>query len=204
MPFAPAPLANYGVARIRNSYSTVIRATAGLVTYWPGGIFNNSITNVPSTSVNNYTLPAQWTMEIWVKFTSGSPGNCGIFSVWTTNGVMLWVDSTNARYKLHVNATDLDSGIAPALGFWTYLAGTYDGTSRSIFVNGRLLGGPTSGVAPVAVSTPLIAGNYAGSGNGGVAGLPGSLRDAAVYSRALSPAEVYQHYLAGISATPTF
>lgn len=177
----------YGLPSKGSPYSAIVRATPGLVTYWPGNL------GAGTTSGSNFTMPAAFTMECWVKITSLA-ANRGIFSNWAGgNGAMLWVDASNTRFKFHVNSSDVDSGVAPPAAF-CYLAATYDGTSRAIYVNGTLSGGPTSGVTPSASSTPLLVGNYASSG---VSDLVGVVADGAIYSRPLNPGEITQHYIAG-------
>ena len=173
----------------RRSYNSLIRATPGLVTYWAGQMGNLT------TSINNYTMPTgAFSMECWVRITSVA-GNVGLWAQWNSVGPMIWVDATFARYMFHVNSSDIDSGVAPTANRWQHVVGTYDGTSRAIYVDGSLKGGPTSGVTPSAATSPLLFGNYTGSGNGG---LTGTGADGAIYNRALTPAEVSRHYIAGI------
>lgn len=185
----PQVLLRPGLPGPRYPYAALIRRCPGLVTYWPGQ--SNA-----SSSVANYAMPTTaWTMEIWFKITTAGT-NLGIFSNWSTNGPVIWLDvSGSGQIAIHVNASDVGSGVIPASATWYYVAAMYDGTNRLIYVNGTLKGGPTSGITPVQAATPLITQNYAGSGAGDWVG---QTADAAVYSRALSPGEVYQHYIAGL------
>lgn len=181
------PAAVFGLPRPSLTYDSLVRATSGLDTFWAAQFAKRS-------TVSNYVMPAKFTLAVWVKWTTLN-ANRGIFSNWAgNNGSMLWV-ATDSKVKFHVNATDVDSGLTPALSTWYHIVATYDGTSRAIYINGSLAGGPTSGVTPNAVSTPLASHNYVGSGQADIAA---TLTDAIVVSRALGADEVAQHYTAGV------
>jgi hypothetical protein len=189
MPISGSPLLPIGGAPgPKPTYEALVRLHRPDV-YWPG---NMSV----SVSAANYVMPLVFTLECWVKWLAGNT-NTGIFSCWNSNGSMLWV-ATDGNIKFHVNGTDVSAGVGSSNGVWTYLVATYDGTYRTIFVNGAIAGGPTSGVTPVAATSKLMTHGYTGlTGN-----LSATVADAAVYSRALSPAEVWQHYLVGRIGRP--
>jgi len=72
---------------------------------------------------------------------------------------------------------------------WTHLAGTYDGSSATLFVDGVKVGSLSiSGTFPLD-TTPVILG-----GNGNAAAItelfPGRIDEVALYNRALTPAEI--------------
>lgn len=186
------PIAQFGLPRTNRGYSDVVRGTSGLLTFWPGpGPLAGSI-----TSFFNYIFPpGAFTLEAWAT-TPTAGGNRGLLSMFATNGALLWLNTTgNGRFSFQVNSTNMDSGIQVIAGGKYHVVGTYDGTSRAIYVNGTLRSGPTSGVTPTSVSTPLVTGNYAASG---VANFAGVISDPAVYQRALTAAEVLAHYNAGL------
>jgi len=178
----------FGIPRPGLEYDSLIRATPDLHLFWAGYLPN------PQTSVANFVMPAQHSLEIWVRWTTIN-SNRGILSNWSTNGAILFV-ATDSRIKFQIDGTPLDSGLTPTTGIWYHIVATYDGTSRRLYVNGNLLGGPTAGAAASAVSTPLITHNYVGSGQADLAGV---MADAAIYSRALDAGEASQHYVVGLN-----
>jgi hypothetical protein len=83
-----------------------------------------------------------------------------------------------------------------ALNVWSYIVGTSDGTSMRLYVNGTqvaagLAGGPNYGGAP---NFDALISRF---------GLPGDVADLAIYSSALSVAQIGSHYAAaGYSPGP--
>jgi len=76
------------------------------------------------------------------------------------------------------------------VGQWHHLAGTYDGSNLRIYVDGVLRGPvPTTRSVPAA-TMPLTLGAWSsGAGN-----RPAGVADVAVYTSALSAAQVQAHY----------
>jgi len=85
----------------------------------------------------------------------------------------------------HVRAND-----ALETGIFQHVAGTYDGTAMRLFLNGVEVGNLT-------VSGAVDAGNGVELGSVGEP-LDGALDEAAIYGKALSPAELQQHYQNGL------
>jgi hypothetical protein len=174
------------------AYRLLVRSTRGLTFFIPG------IVSPKYSSGSNYVLPARFTLECWVKVPSSGGSNLGLLTCWTAStGVMLFIEATTVTFMFRVNGTDLDSGMRYPLnaltnGAYMHCVGTYDGTSRSIFINGQLTNGPTSGVAITPAATPLLTHD----GTGGAA-FTGIVADPAIYARALTAAEVQAHYRAG-------
>ena len=94
------------------------------------------------------------------------------WSFWTGNGTR-W-------HELH--------GTRVVIGEWHHIAGTYDGTTKRIYVDGAPI---ASGVVTIALNTtnPLRIGAGATEGNGNYY-FPGALDDVRVYGRALSVQEI--------------
>ena len=171
----------------------LVSSARGLVTYWPG------VTPL-RTSGSNWVLTPAWTLEAWVKG-SALTSNRAILSAWAGgNGPMLWVMASNGHLGLHVNGTDVDTGVSPSNGVWYHVGGTYDGTTLAVYLQGAQKA-TTTGITPVSGSTPLITYNYAASG---VADIAASIRDPATYTRALTAAEFAAHYAAAAYAIPVF
>jgi Concanavalin A-like lectin/glucanases superfamily/Immunoglobulin domain len=169
---------------------------------------NQTKVDVPFTPALN---TPQFTVELWAKVTGGSgtyrspltsradlpqrgyifyaePGNTWQF--WTGNGVG--------------TGWDVIAGPAVQDNIWAHLAGVYDGTNQSFYVNGVLAGSAPAGFAPNDENGLRIGGG-ATEGDGDFF-FQGDIDDVSFYDKALSEDRILAHYVAGIPQTtpPTF
>jgi uncharacterized repeat protein (TIGR01451 family) len=84
------------------------------------------------------------------------------------------------------------SGPAVALGSWTHLVGTFDGSTLRLYVNGTLAGSAAAGTLAGGSGTSFI-----GRLGSGWYPFQGTLDEVAVFPTALSPERVRTHYLGG-------
>ncbi len=101
-----------------------------------------------------------------------------------------WIHTDNGWSHSDNGATDIDDGR------WHHMAGTYDGEYLRIYVDG--IQESYRKVGRVVLSSnanPLFIGSAGGRGEF----FPGAIDEAAVYDRALSATEVYEHYVFGCS-----
>ena len=83
----------------------------------------------------------------------------------------------------------IDSTTILDLNKWWYIVGTFDGTTMKLYINGKL---EASGSATMTSNTwDLFIGRAAGSASNYFNGFIDQVR---IYNRALSPAEILQHY----------
>ncbi|HPM80156.1 MAG TPA: DUF4838 domain-containing protein [Candidatus Anammoximicrobium sp.] len=78
-------------------------------------------------------------------------------------------------------------------GQWCHVAATYDGATMRVYLNGREAGTGKSVTTTIRANAEPLRFGWLGS----YGHFNGSVRDARVYNRALSSAEVFAHYLAG-------
>ena len=71
-------------------------------------------------------------------------------------------------------------------GLWHHVAGTYNGSSFVLYVNGNLVASRSRSGVMALGTTPLVIGNH----DGGARGLDGGIDTVAVWSRALSAGEI--------------
>ncbi len=79
-----------------------------------------------------------FTFEGWV-LKRGTRKDVTVMGSWDGGGPMIWVDNANGRYMLTLGADSanyLDSGRTPAVGSWQHVAGTWDGATARLYLDG--------------------------------------------------------------------
>jgi Concanavalin A-like lectin/glucanases superfamily len=162
----------------------------------------------PSTSVSSITSAV--TVSAWVYFDGTiDPGNnygtalsrqIGTsinqyyhLAVWQTDAKPHLFISTAPEGSVTVQTAGVQpmSSVPTPPKVWTHLAGTYDGTTATLYVGGALVDSvPRTGTFPTD-TTPLILG---GNGNDQMVSelFPGRIDEIALYNRALDAAEIQQ------------
>ena len=146
-----------------------------------------------------------FTVEVWAKVNGGAgtyrspltsrddaPQRGYIFYAADNNTWQFWTGTGGGWHTL----------VGPAVvnGQWTHLAGVYDGTNKSFYVNGRLAG---TQATPVPLNTARVLRVGAGATEGdGTFFFNGDIDEVAVFGRALSGAEVLGHFSAATNAAP--
>ncbi|HXU77905.1 MAG TPA: LamG-like jellyroll fold domain-containing protein [Methylomirabilota bacterium] len=168
-------------------------------------------TLIPYSSTLNPQGP--FTVELWVKpnivpNSAGTP--CPISSAQFNldrSGWQIRERDTGYQFVLynHVGsgtAANVLGGGVPSTSGWTYLAGVFDGTTASLFVNGVLANSSAApgfvaddnagGTGPLTVGYRSSLDNY----------FNGAADEVAIYGAALSPAQILAHFNAASSLTP--
>jgi len=139
------------------------------------------------------------TIEAWVRPTAVDGYRVLVhkerqYSLAILNGQLTYADSITWSY-----ATMGSHGTVP-VGVWSHVAATFDGATVRFYLNGTEVGAVPRSGSLTATTNALYLGSY----NGSAFFLAGGLDEVAVHSRALSGAEVQQHYAAASGAdTPT-
>ena len=114
----------------------------------------------------------------------------GTYGMHIRPGGSLWFELDAPDDTRHIyNPTDLC--LTP--GQWCHVAATYDGATMRLYLNGREVGTGKQVTTTIRTNTEPLRFGWLGS----YGYFNGSVRDASVYSRAMSSAEVFAQYLAG-------
>jgi chitodextrinase len=163
---------------------------------WAAGKIGGGLTldgvdgRVELPSFGNSFYKTAFTFEAWVKKASSS-GDAAIVGTWTSDrngGPMLWVDG-DGQYVLTLNrgySNYLFSGRSVTPGKWQHVAGTYDGTTARIYVDGALAAS-RSFSGNVGDSATWRIGAYGVTPAGA---FDGTIDEVRLYSRALSATEI--------------
>jgi autotransporter-associated beta strand protein len=185
----------------------------------------------PTAYITNSASFAGSSVESFVDLSSGA--NAGILNFGGLITMEAWVQSTNTTqgpadilgkgYDSSLNYDELVlrandgvnyyggtynniNGGASASGGeqttnWTYLVSTYDGTNWNLYVDGQLVGQGADTVGAINFSDPWAIGT--GSADGFSRFYQGNICQVALYTNALTPAQVLNHYyVAEINASP--
>jgi hypothetical protein len=147
----------------------------------------------------NLTLGNTFSVAAWVNSDVVNQGAYHrIVETSYATGFELGTDGTGTQYKFIVKNAAAPYGLANggtiSPGDWQFVVGTYDGTTGTLYVDGKAVA-TDSFTAPGTVSLPVYIGAYIGGG----AGWNGRIDEVQVYNRTLSAAEVRALYESGSS-----
>jgi hypothetical protein len=153
--------------------------------------------------------PAAITVEAWIKSSGEMTKTMGVCRYLVAKGI----DPEAASYALYTGHSgglfffvydgthwvpSPDAGRAIWDGSWHHVAGTFDGTSVRLYVDGAQVGNGRPAALTINYNMPdgndLFIGNYFWPGNWG---FTGSIDELSIYNRALSDPEVQSIYSAG-------
>ena len=142
--------------------------------------------SIPSTFTGNQT----YTFSSWIKPDSHPSGFIGVFGIGTNSthdSIGLFLDGGNIIHLTYGN--NLTTTAYATIGEWVHITGTYDGTGRTVFVNGKLVGTDSYSSLTLTGTTSRFGSNLAGGQN-----FNGSIANFRLFNRALTSDEIYQLY----------
>ena len=155
--------------------------------------------------VFDFTGNAPFTLETWVKPTiidaTGRRilSKKGIDGGGLNQGYEIEATSSNTTFRRFAGGLGKSAIWATglAVGQWSHVAATYDGTAIRLYVNGMLRATNTTSTGAIGEHATTFELGRASSGG---SYFKGAIDETAVYDRALSDADVLAHYDAGVSA----
>jgi hypothetical protein len=175
---------------------------------------NRALNFVATSPGDNVVLPSalttslsglnKITVEAWVRTTSTLNLGCVIGNYTTPSNQMqflirrsganyqFWIGNSNGTNYLHVN-----SSITTTIGVWQHVAGVWNGTVSSIYIDGVL-----SGTAAVSYTSLGNATNSIVIGGNGIAeNFQGDIDEVRIWNRALCQSEIQNNMTGEIATT---
>jgi Concanavalin A-like lectin/glucanases superfamily/Immunoglobulin domain len=192
---------NGAYVNISPGYNNILGPT-GFITN--GVSFNGSYTYVdlsgaPNASILNFGGPI--TMEAWVQ--ANDPGQSYgsiIAKGYDPNNddaeVYLWINSHQYQGGTYTGTTSIKGAYGGTVTTnWAYVVTTYDGTNWNTYVNAQLVAQGADSVGSLNITAPWAIGDGTLSGNTSI--LNGNLSQVALYTNALTPDQILNHYTEG-------
>jgi hypothetical protein len=175
---------------------------------WAEGRFGQALTFdgvndwVTINDANSLDLTTGMTIEAWVNPVSLSGWQSAILKQATQSlAYGLYVNDDLPRPAVTIGVgNDVNTpGVSPlALNTWTHLAGTFDGTTARLYVNGVLIrSNPAAGTLPVSTAPLRIGGNSLWGEF-----VHGRIDEVRIYNRALSREEIQFDMNTAVGGTP--
>lgn len=180
------------------SYSGVTLEAAGAVPGDPAASFAGSgVVTIPASGTLD--LASAVSVEAWVK-PSVAGQNGGVFEK-TVGGAVntqysLLIENGRIEFRGKQAAGAYNTAIGPplAVGTWSHVVGTYDGTTLRLYVNGAVVATAAATGLGTGSGPAFIGRLGAEAGNPGILPFSGSLDEVAVYASALSAGRVLAHF----------
>jgi hypothetical protein len=138
-----------------------------------------SIPNTPSLQ-----LTSALTLEAWVNFNDFS-GFPAIISKNDDPGYVVWVNNTSGEVNARIGGIQISGGNL-TLNKWQHVAVTFDGTTKSIYIDGVLTGSLADATPAATGSSALTIGNWSNVN----LNLDGRVDEVRIWNVARSPSEV--------------
>ena len=184
----------------------------------PGALADDSNTAVTLDGVSSYVQapssadlnPAQFSVECWARVTGGA----GVYRAAVSSrdyqaGYILYAAANNT-WQFWTRAPGVGwqalTGAPVVEGEWVHLVGTFDGATKSLYLNGELAATEANPNYAPNLLRPFRIGagnNEDDPGAGSIYPFAGDLDEVAVYSYALTPSQVSTHYGMGKYSTTT-
>ena len=159
--------------------------------------FDGSATYVDCGNSSDFNI-SRITVSFWAKRVNDTGGFEPIVSKWlgasNDREWLIGIDNVDEWYwqtsQDGVNSVNLSSGVTSTLNEWTYIVGTFDGSTMKIYVN--------SDEKNSTSQTSFLNGSAdieIGSSNAGSVDFDGSISKVRIFNYALTPTQIRQMYL---------
>ena len=143
-----------------------------------------------SASIN----PSAITVQCWIF--SNTENAKGLVAKWGNGLLDYMLFKTTNNFRFYIGSSFKTSGTIPNTG-WVNIAGTYDGSNITTFINGALSTTSSTSISIPNNTNVLEIGRY---GSNSTHSYSERIDDVKLYDRALTADEILQNYKAGLSA----
>ena len=143
-----------------------------------------------SASIN----PSAITVQFWIF--SNTENAKGLVAKWGNGLLDYMLFKTTNNFRFYIGSSFKTSGTIPNTG-WVNIAGTYDGSNITTFINGALSTTSSTSISIPNNTNVLEIGRY---GSNSTHSYSERIDDVKLYDRALTADEILQNYKAGLSA----
>jgi len=185
-------------------HGTITESQSGLLTGDSDNcmLFDGSTGYVSLPTTGLPTGASAWSIEAWCKISaipSATYHSIASFGTYGTNqkmaGLSIKSSGTTAQFMCTTyNGDILSSNISANTAY--HVVGTYDGTNTRLYVNGALAAGPT----PFTLTIALAFASIGAENSTAQDFFSGLIDEVAIYSTALSAAQIANHYNTGIAS----
>lgn len=187
-----------GNGRNGTTHGSIVYSASGALTNDSDSAmgFDGSTTYISIPTIAFPTGASAWTVEGWAKVdvTPGDYKTIASFGTYSVGKLAALFLMSDMSALLSTYSGDIRSASNTiALHTWYHVAGTYDGASTRLYLNGQLVAGPTVFSLNVALAFASI-----GAGNSPQQDfINGFVDEVAYYNYALSAAQIANHYAIG-------
>jgi len=193
-------IANFGAYQGLYNGSPGLRQPGATALTGFSAIFDGASQSVTFDNYPGLNYPGQVSLEAWIQpanaLSSGGFGDILAhgYGGTPTREVALRVASGNYEIASYDGSSHGVTLAVPAsdIGSWVHLVGTYDGAAWSLYRNGALSARSTNAIGALKVDAGWGIG---ASSTGTDRFFAGGIDEAAIYTRALTPAQVARHYV---------
>ncbi len=135
------------------------------------GSFDQASNNYINITDNAGLRPSSFTGEAWLYRTGSvhATNGAGIIGKWSTNGWMVFIHPVTQDISFYTNGAEQDSGTVLGLNTWTHVVVTFDGSTKTIYVNGSSVASTGGSFTPVS-TVPMEINRYLNTGSTGMPG----------------------------------
>ncbi|NOX55928.1 MAG: LamG domain-containing protein [Planctomycetes bacterium] len=142
------------------------------------------------------------TLEAWVYPEGPVAGEPGIVGKHFSSFLLTYYTNGKAYWYITEGSNSCRAVLAP--GAWHHLAGTFDGSTLCLYIDGKLVDSRPSKHAKIAGTGNFLIGCVVGDPSAKdpaytrTSHFPGKIDEVRVYRRALTPREIAEHYKTGL------